>query len=269
MGFVIPAAIVAGIGVLAGVGLTLASKLMAVKVNENVAQVRAALPGANCGACGYAGCDDYAKNVAEDHTVKANLCTPGGSMVAMEISRILGVEFEAIAGKYAVMRCSGSREKTNYVMDYQGYQSCNANKLFYRGRGACDKSCLGFGDCVHACDYNAIAVENGLAHINRSRCVGCGQCAKVCPNNLIDIIPDTAKIVVACNSEATGARTKENCSIGCISCGLCEKSCKFDAIHVENGHANIDYDKCKNCGMCVTACPRKTIRRISNIPSPS
>ncbi|MDO4552886.1 MAG: RnfABCDGE type electron transport complex subunit B [Bacillota bacterium] len=268
MGFVIPAAIVVAIGVVAGVGLTLASKLMAVKVNENVAQIRALLPGANCGACGFAGCDDYAKSVAEDHTVKANLCTPGGSQVAMEISQVLGVKFEAIAGKYAVLHCAGSREKTNYVMDYQGFQSCTANKLFYRGRGACDKSCLGFGDCAKVCDYDAIAVENGLALINRSRCVGCGRCAKACPNGLIEIVPDSANIVVACSTEASGSLTRSRCDIGCVGCGLCEKSCKFDAIHVEGFRAVIDYDKCRNCGLCIKVCPRKVIKKISNIPAP-
>ena len=255
--------IVTVIGVLTGILLTLASKFLGVKVNEKVIKVREVLPGANCGACGFAGCDDYAAKVASDITIKTNLCTPGGSAVAMEISQILGVDFEAAEGRHAILKCGGSRERTNYVMEYQGYQSCAANKLFYRGRGACDKGCLGFGDCVAVCQYNAIKVENGLAHINKNMCIGCGQCVKACPNGLIEVVPNNARIVVTCSATEGPKATKENCSNGCVSCKICEKTCKFDAIHVIDSHAVIDYEKCKNCGMCVNVCPRKTIKKYS------
>jgi len=261
MQYFIPVAIVVAIGLLAGVVLTIAAKFMAVKVDETAVSILEVLPGANCGGCGYAGCSDYANALAEDkeHTLKANLCTPGGNSVAQKISEILGVEFESAAGKYAIMKCSGTHDKTSYSMDYQGYQKCSANKLFYRGRGTCEKSCLGFGDCVDVCEYDAIHIEDGIAVIDRDKCIGCGACSKACPNALIEIVPDKTRVVVGCSSVDTGKATGKICTIGCIGCKLCEKECKFDAIHVENNHAVIDYSKCKNCTLCAKVCPKKVI----------
>lgn len=255
MQYIIPVLIVIVIGLIAGIILTLASKFMAVKVNEAVTRVRAVLPGANCGACGYAGCDDYANAIANDHTVKSNLCTPGGSAVALAISNALGIEFEAVAGKTAVVKCSGTYAKTSYVMDYRGLQSCSANKIFYRGRGACNQSCLGYGDCANVCEYDAISMEGGIAVINPNKCIGCGLCAKRCPNHLIDLVTGSSFVYVGCSSREKATVTRERCSAGCIGCKRCEKACKFDAIHVENNVAIIDYDKCKNCKLCIKECP--------------
>ncbi|MEG2200338.1 MAG: RnfABCDGE type electron transport complex subunit B, partial [Anaerovorax sp.] len=214
--YIIPIVIVVGIGLVAGVILTLAAKFMAVKENELAKKVRDVLPGANCGACGYPGCDEYAKVIAEDHTVKPNLCTPGGSVVAKEISEVLGIDFESVEGKIAILKCAGSREKTNYVMDYQGFQSCSANKLFYNGRGACDKGCLGFGDCALVCDYDAITVENGIAVIDKNRCIGCGVCMKVCPNQLIELVPSDTRVMLRCSSHEGAGDTRKKCKIGCV-----------------------------------------------------
>ncbi|NLV67933.1 MAG: RnfABCDGE type electron transport complex subunit B [Spirochaetes bacterium] len=259
MQFAIPVAIVVGIGLLSGVILTVAAKFMAVQEDERAIEITGLLPGANCGACGFAGCADYAAALAADGSIATNLCTPGGNSVAMALSEFLGIEFEGAQAKVAIVKCSGTREKTNYAMDYQGYQNCTANKLFYRGRGSCAKACLGFGDCVKVCDYGAIYIENGIAVVNRERCVGCGACAKVCPNKLIEIVPDNMRVVVGCSSVDKGSVTKDLCSIGCIACMLCEKACKFDAIHVIDNHAVIDYTKCTNCTLCVKACPVKVI----------
>ncbi|MDD4237279.1 MAG: RnfABCDGE type electron transport complex subunit B [Desulfotomaculaceae bacterium] len=261
MSYIIPVGIVTGIGLLAGAILTVADKFMGVKMDETAAKVLAALPGANCGACGFAGCQDYANTLAKDeeHVIKANLCTPGGDSVAMEVSSILGVEFEGASSQFAIMKCSGSQDRTNYAMDYKGHQTCKANKLFYRGRGACEMACLGFGDCVNVCEYGAIRIENGLAVINKNRCVGCGLCAKACPNALIEIVPEKTRVVVGCSSIDTGKDTRQICSIGCIACKLCEKTCKFDAIHVIDNHAVIDYTKCKNCTLCAKKCPTNVI----------
>ena len=261
MQYIIPVGLVTAMGLLAGGILTIADKFMAVKMDETAAKVLAALPGANCGACGFAGCADYANALAQDeeHAVKANLCTPGGDAVAMEVSSILGVEFEGSSSMIAIMKCSGSRDKTSYAMEYQGRQTCKANKLFFRGRSACEKGCLGFGDCVDVCAYDAIKLENGLAVINKYKCVGCGLCARTCPNALIEIVPDKTRVVVGCSSVDPGKVTREICSIGCIACKICEKSCKFDAIHVVDNHAVIDYTKCTNCTLCAKKCPTGVI----------
>ncbi len=258
--YLIPAVIVAGIGILAGVILTIASKFMAVKVNEAALKVRAALPGANCGACGYAGCDGYAASLVNDHTVKVNLCTPGGSAVALEISEILGISFEAAEGKYALVKCFGTFDKTNYVMDFKGIQSCAANKMFYRGRGACSRACLGFGDCVEACDYGAISMVNGVAKIDKLKCVGCSVCVRKCPNHLIAIVPSALTTYVGCSSQDDGAKTHRICKTGCTACRKCEEICRFDAIHVKDNLAEIEPDLCRNCGMCIKACPSGIIQ---------
>jgi len=265
MSFIIPVGLVMAVGIVSGGMLTIAAKYMSVKMDETAANILDALPGANCGACGYAGCEDYANALAKDeeHVIKTNLCTPGGSAVALEISNILGVDFEGASSKFAIMKCSGTRERTKYNMDYQGPPTCKANKLFFRGRGVCEKSCTGFGDCVAVCNYDAIKIINGIAAFNKDNCVGCGLCAKACPNQLIDIVPETTSVVVGCSSIDTGKVTRQNCAIGCIACKICEKNCPADAIHVFDNHAVIDYTKCTNCALCAQKCPRKVIHIIA------
>lgn len=256
----VPIAIVTVTGIIAAVVLTLAAKFMAVTVNESVAQIYSVLPGVNCGACGFAGCEEYARQLAENSSIKPNLCTPGGADVARKISTILGIEFESVAGKYAIVKCSGTLDKTDYVMDFRGLQSCSANKLFYRGRGACFKACLGYGDCVKACNYDAISIVNGVAVVDKCSCVGCGLCVSRCPNDLIAIIPSSSTVFVGCSSPDPAAVTRKACKAGCIACKKCEKVCEFDAIKVENNIATIDPEKCTNCGACIAACPVGVIK---------
>ncbi len=259
MEYIIPVAILVVMGLLFGVILTAAAKFMAVEEDETAVAINEVLPGANCGACGFAGCADYASALAADRSLPTNACIPGGNAVSQAISEVLGVEFASTAAKFAVMKCSGTNDKTKYAMDYQGHQTCAANKLFFRGHGACEMACLGFGDCKVVCAYDAITMENGIAKINRFKCIGCGACSKICPNQLIEVIPSDKRIVVGCSTKNTPERTQEVCEIGCTACGACVESCKLDAIHIVDTKAVIDYDKCKNCTMCAKACPRGVI----------
>ncbi|MFB0920678.1 MAG: RnfABCDGE type electron transport complex subunit B [Oscillospiraceae bacterium] len=250
---------VTAIGVICAVMLAVASKVMAVKEDERFPVVRECLPGANCGACGYAGCDGYAHALVDGEGVKTNLCVPGADSVAKKLSEVLGVAFEDVVEQVAVIKCRGDCKVTSDKMDYQGIESCKAAKLLFGGTGKCTFGCMGFGDCAAVCPNDAICIENGIAHVNTRLCVGCGMCASVCPNKLISIMPDVEKMLVTCSNTEKGAVTRKACSHGCIACKKCEKECPVGAITVENNLSHIDYDKCTNCGHCAEVCPTKCI----------
>lgn len=252
--------IVAVIGILAGILLTVAAKFMSVPVDERVTNIRAVLPGANCGACGFAGCDEYAEKLVSDG-VKTNLCTPGGEAAAKAISELLGSAFEEVVPMSAIVKCSGRYGSTSYIMDYQGPRTCEGNNYFYQGRGSCSHACLGFGDCVDACQYGALSIVDGVAKVDKDLCVGCGMCVTKCPNHLIEVVPSKSEVYVGCSSNDKGAFTRKICSAGCIGCKLCEKKCEYGAVSVINNLASIDPYKCVNCGKCAEACPTKVIRQ--------
>lgn len=257
--FVTPVLLTVIIAGIAAVMLALAAKFLAVPVDEQAVAIRECLSGANCGACGFAGCDDYAKALADDPTIPSNLCVPGGDGAATKIAAILGQEAMDVIEQVAVIHCSGINDVTKPEMEYQGMQSCAAVKGFFGGPGSCKYGCIGMGDCANACPHGAIEICEGVAKINRDVCIGCGICAKTCPQHLIEIVPLKSRVVVGCSSCDKGKTTKDLCDRGCIGCKICEKECKFDAIHVVNNHAVIDYDKCKSCGMCAKKCPRHLI----------
>ena len=245
---------VTSIGIICALMLVVASKVMAVKEDERFPAVRECLPGANCGACGFAGCDGYAHALV-DGGVKTNLCVPGGDSVSKQLSDVLGVAFEDVARQTALVRCGGDCKATSDKMDYQGIGSCKAAKLLFGGTGKCSFGCMGLGDCAAVCPQDAICLENGIAHVNPRLCVGCGLCTSVCPNRLIELMAETSKVVVTCSNTEKGAITRKACSHGCIACKKCEKECPVGAITVENGLARIDYAKCTNCGHCAAVCP--------------
>ena len=251
----IAAIVVAGIGAVCAVMLVVASKFFVVPEDETYSKIRECLPGANCGACGYAGCDGYAKALCEDKSVKANLCVPGGDTASKKISEILGVEFEDVVEKVAVIHCYGDCEHTSNKMDYVGIESCEAAKLMYGGQGKCVFGCMGFGDCAKVCPQGAICIKNGIAHIDTRKCIGCGLCAKACPRKLIEIVDDVEKVLVTCNNTEKGALVRGKCSNGCIGCKKCEKNCPEGAITVTDNLAKIDYSKCTHCGECAKNCP--------------
>lgn len=262
---VMPVLVVAVIGIIAGIILTLAAKFMAVPVDETAAKVREALPGANCGACGFAGCDEYAEKLVTEG-VATNLCTPGGADVSKEVSVILGKDFAGVTAMQAIVKCSGTYGNTDYIMDYQGPRTCEANNFFYQGRGSCSHACLGFGDCVNVCQYDALSIIGGIAVVDPEACTGCGMCAKACPNNLIVIRPKDKTVFVGCSSTDTGAFTRKICKAGCIGCKKCEKTCEYGAVIITNNLASIDPDKCTNCGACMEVCPTKVIRSTVSVP---
>ncbi|MBQ2148151.1 MAG: RnfABCDGE type electron transport complex subunit B [Firmicutes bacterium] len=260
--FVTPVVLTIVTGLIAAVLLTVAGKIFAVPVDETAVKIRECLPGANCGACGFVGCDDYAGALAKDHSIAPNKCVPGGAGAAAAIAAVLGVDAGETVEKVANVMCSGLEDCTSKEMDYQGIQSCAAVKNFFGGPGSCKYGCIGLGDCTKVCQYDAIQVCNGVAKVDRDKCVGCGMCANTCPQKIIDILPKTSRVTVGCSSKDLGKNVTKACKVGCIGCKMCEKTCKFDAIHVVDNLAKIDPDKCKNCGMCAKACPRKIIHVV-------
>lgn len=251
---ILPILIFAVLGALAGILLTVASKVFYVKTDERIGEISDLLPQANCGACGYAGCADYAAAIVEKG-VATNLCKPGGNETAQAASAVMGVTAEEIIPEIAILHCSGNCEATQKRFDFGGVQSCAAAKRFYGGNGLCSFGCIGLGDCVSVCDNQALAIVGGIAQVTPSLCGACGKCAKVCPNQLISIRPVTKHYDVRCSSKDNGKTTKLACKNGCIGCKICEKKCLNGAITVTDFHASIDYEKCTGCGQCYDACP--------------
>ena len=252
---IIAVVVLAIIALICGVMLTVASKFMAVEQDELTPQVRECLPGANCGACGFAGCDGYAAALVADPDLPVNLCVPGGASAAEQIGAVLGRDVGEVVKMVAEVRCSGTCAVTRPKMDYEGIESCAAAKLLFGGSGTCIYGCAGLGDCAKVCPEQAIYLVGGVARVDTSACVGCGLCAKTCPNHVIEMRPAAAHVVVACSSHQKGADTRKACSAGCIGCKLCERNCAAGAITVKDNLASVDYEKCTGRGKCLEVCP--------------
>ncbi len=253
-------AILQAVGILAALGLgfglilAIASAVMAVPRDEKVEQLCEVLPGANCGACGYSGCDGYAQAMVHDGA-KVGLCSPGGTAVAQATAELLGVSSDGVQTLTAMIRCGGCEQHTKRKLQYHGLQSCAAATQFYGGNWLCNHGCLGYGDCANACEYGAITIEDGLARIDASLCRGCTKCVAACPKSLIVMYPGSARGVVRCQNTDKGGIVRKACSVGCIGCMKCTKVCEHDAIHVTNFLAEIDIEKCIGCGACADNCP--------------
>ena len=255
MDVLIPILLLLAIGALCAILLTLAAVFFAVKEDEKAIAIRDCLPGANCGGCGYSGCDGYAKALSEGTATKTNLCAPGGDKTAREIAEILGVAAEDVVEKVAYVACKGSCLPEERKYEYSGPKTCRAANMSYQGDRFCTYACLGYGDCVAVCPQDAICITDGVAHIDPRKCVGCGICARECPNGIIHIVPDVTTTVVKCSNKNKGALVRKVCSNGCIGCGKCQKVCPVEAIKIIDNIATIDHEKCIGCGECKKACP--------------
>ncbi len=267
MEILIALAVLGGLGLVFGLVLAVASKVFYVKTDPRLEQLQDALPGANCGGCGYSGCAAYAQAVLEGKA-EIGKCASGGDASAQKMAEIMGVKAEKVTRRVALVRCAGYKrvdeegKPTGAKMkgEYEGIHDClAATKVAGRGPLICKFGCLGFGNCTKACKYDAIHIVDGVAKVDEEKCVGCMTCAAACPRSLIVPVEYGRHVVIACASKAKGAVTIRGCSAGCIGCGLCQKICPHDAIHVEQNLAIIDYSKCTSCGLCATVCPKHLI----------
>lgn len=247
-----------GMGVLAGLLLTFAESKFAVQVDEREARVREAVSGANCGVCGYPGCDAFAAAVVRGEA-PINGCIPGGAKAKAALSEIMGLNAEGKEPMTARVLCLGDNDTVRARYEYTGYKSCRLASQLSGSPKKCYVACLGQGDCVRACKFDAITIRNGLAVIDEKKCTACEQCVLVCPHNVIKMQPLSATVLVRCRNTQPARGAREACLAACIACKRCEKACQYDAIHVQNNCAVIDTAKCTRCGDCVAVCPSKCI----------
>lgn len=256
---IVYAVLVLGVmGLLFGLILAFASKIFAVEVDERIPAVQECLPGANCGGCGYAGCNGLATAIVEGKA-PVNGCPVGGAAAAEKIAAVLGVEVTETEKMIAHVHCSGTCENAKTRAKYEGIEDCLGAIRVANGYKECAYACLGLGTCEKACPFGAIHVVNGVAKVDAAKCTACSKCIAACPKHIISLVPAKNVVRVDCSSKAKGKEVMDACAVGCIGCGLCEKTCKFDAIHLEGNLPVIDYDKCKGCQMCAKACPRHII----------
>lgn len=267
MDILIALIIMLSIALVAGILLSLFSKLFFVEENPIKKEIRECLPGINCGACGYKGCDDYAAALC-DGGVSPSLCIPGAQDVANKVAEIIGVKAEPFKDIVAFVACNGRGDATFKKAEYEGVKTCHAANMVYGGSGACSFGCLGFGDCAAACPSDAICVIDGVARVNTALCVGCGLCTRICPKNIIYMVAQNTNTVVMCSNKQKGAEARKACKNACIACKKCEKACPYGAITVKDNLATIDYSLCTGCGICVKECPTGCLKTVffPNLP---
>jgi Na+-translocating ferredoxin:NAD+ oxidoreductase RNF subunit RnfB len=254
-------AVLAGLGIVFGVALAIVASRFVVKMDPKVEQVRETLPGANCGACGFAGCMGYAEAVVGNPDVAVSMCAPGKSAVAEKIAVITGKKAEKVDPKIARVFCQGGTSLTQRKFIYTGVKDCTAAVLAAGGDKSCEFGCLGYGTCMRACPFDAIRMSaDNLPMINPDKCTACGKCVAACPKQVIELGLASKAVVVSCHSRDKGGDTKKKCQVGCIGCGICVRTCPVDAVKVENNFARIDHSKCIVCGLCVKKCPTSAIK---------
>lgn len=258
-GIIIAVVVIGLLGLLVGVFLGIAAIKLRIYVDPKQEEVLNALPGNNCGGCGYAGCAQMAEAIAKGQAPVGG-CPVGGDKVAANIAKIMGESATTSRRQVAFVKCNGTCENASKDYDYSGMTDCNM-AMFVPGNGpkSCNFGCMGFGTCVKACPFDAINIINGIAHVDEDKCKACGKCVAACPKQIIELVYADSKQRVACASHDKGPDAMKKCKSACIGCGICKKNCQSQAIEVEGFLAHIDYDKCVNCGVCKEKCPKKAI----------
>lgn len=258
-GIIIAVLIVGGVGVFIGIFLSFSAKAFYVHTDPKETAVLEALPGNNCGGCGYPGCSGLASAIVKGDAPVSG-CPVGGKPVADNIAEIMGVEAGEVVRKVAFVKCKGTCDKATDDYSYYGVKDCKMAAMAPgKGPKSCNYGCLGYGSCAKVCDNGAISIVDGIAVVDKEKCVGCGLCEKTCPLKVIEMVPYDNKQRVACSSKEKGPIVMKACKTGCVGCSMCAKACPVEAITVTDFLAHIDYEKCIGCGACVQKCPKKII----------
>jgi len=260
-----------GIGLVIAIILYWASQKFKVYEDPRLDDVEAALPGANCGGCGFAGCRNFAEACVKSENLETLLCPVGGLETMTRVAFILGKEVVHSEPKIAVLRCNGSCANRPKTSVYDGATSCAVATTTFGGDTGCFYGCLGLADCVDVCQFGALKMnpDTGLPEVDEAKCTSCGACVKACPKQLFELRlkgPESQRVYVRCMNKDKGAVAKKACSVACIGCGKCEKVCEFDAITITDNLAYIDFNKCTLCRECVGVCPTHAIAKL-NFPT--
>lgn len=262
LGIILSTSVVGALGLCFGIVLSAAAKKFKVETDPRVEQILKLLPGANCGACGAPGCSAYAKGVVEGKYQPSG-CIPGAGVTAEKIAKILGVNAEAETKKTAFLLCGGDREQSPDIGKYQGFMTCRAANLVIAGMKSCVYGCIGFGDCVSVCPFNAIKMgAKGLPEIDAEKCTGCGKCVEACPKGVLKLFESTVPIVIRCSNPEKLKNVKDVCKVGCIACSLCVRKAPENSLEM---NANLPWLKApyptdKSLWQeAIKACPSKCI----------
>ncbi len=254
--------VLAGLGLLAAFGLGIASRAFHVDTDPRIKTIADLLPGANCGACGFPGCNGLAGAIVSGNGA-IEACAAVSDENRGKIAEVMGIEAAETIKRVAVIHCNFPAGGVKEKFDYIGVTDCRAAVLVAGGPKQCAYACVGLGTCKSVCPFGAVTMsESGLPVIDRDKCVACGKCVEACPKKIIDLAPASRTVQVLCSSRDKGAQVKKQCSVGCINCMLCERVCPFEAVHVVDNLARIDYEKCRVCGLCVRECPSETILNL-------
>lgn len=262
------------LGLFFGIALAFTARKFHVPSNPLIDKVKDNLPAANCGACGFAGCQAYAEKVVEDSKVPSNLCIPGGENTAKIVAGLTNKDVGEIKDYVATLRCYGTTSVAKKEANYVGINTCSAAILSFGGPKACKNGCMGLGDCERGCPFDAIYIgEEGIAVVDRKKCTGCGVCVSLCPKGVLELYPRNHRVQLSCVSRDKANVVMKNCKVGCIICRKCVKACPANAIEWTNSTIKIDHDKCISYGsscneVCTEVCPSHILHRVDEKPVP-
>lgn len=252
-----------GLGLFFATVLAIASEKLKVKEDPRVAEIFEVLPGLNCGACGHTGCHDFAEKVVAQGNLDNLRCPAGGAELEEEMAEILGISVSAEIKKRAVVKCGGGKGLVVERADYHGIKTCTAAELVSGGAKACTFGCLGLGDCVTACPFDAIYMgEDNLPHVIEEKCTACGLCVEACPRRIIELLPCKDRVIVNCSSKDKGAVARKVCKVSCIACRICLKLAP-EAYKIDDNLASVIHEKGDAAALpAIEKCPTKCIVKL-------